>query len=84
MRAAERLQVLASAHRPLYATADTGLVDLPALFGDVIAQLRGETGNVPITVDSPVSVPIERAVAAALLLDALMAQGAGCHASSSR
>lgn len=77
MRAAERLQVLASAHRPLYATADPGLVDLPALFGDVIAQLRGETGESPITVGSPVAVPIERAVAAALLLDALMAQGAG-------
>lgn len=77
MRAAERLQVLASAHRPLYATADPGLVDLPALFGDVIVQLCGETGDMPITVDGPVAVPIERAVAAALLLDALMAQAAG-------
>ncbi|WP_433910219.1 GAF domain-containing protein [Sphingomonas yabuuchiae] len=77
MRAAERLQVLASAHRPLYATADPGLVDLPALFGDVIAQLRGHEAALPITVDSPVAVPIERAVAAALLLDALMAEGAG-------
>lgn len=77
MRAAERLQVLASAHRPLYATADPGLVDLPALFGDVIAQLRGDEARMPITVDSPVAVPIERAVAAALLLDALMAEGMG-------
>jgi two-component sensor histidine kinase len=73
MRAAERLQVLASAHRPLYATADPGLVDLPALFGDVIAQLRGDEVRKAIAVDGPVAVPIERAVAAALLLDALMA-----------
>jgi len=77
MRAAERLQVLASAHRPLYATADPGLVDLPALFGDVITQLRGDPGIPPITVASPVAVPIERSVAAALLLDALMVEGAG-------
>ncbi|WP_322963384.1 GAF domain-containing protein [Sphingomonas fuzhouensis] len=75
MRAAERLQVLASAHRPLYATADPGLVDLPALFGDVIAQLRGDAPIVPIIGEEPVAVPIERAVAAALLLDALMAEG---------
>ena len=73
-RAAERLQVLASAHRPLYATADPGLVDLPALFGDVIAQVQGEGPDAPIVADSPVAVPVERAVAAALLLDALMAQ----------
>lgn len=74
LRAAERLQVLASAHRPLYATADPGLVDLPALFGDVLAQLRGNGAEATIAANSPVAVPIERAVAAALLLDALMVQ----------
>ncbi|KTT69515.1 hypothetical protein NS319_10225 [Sphingomonas sanguinis] len=73
-RAAERLQVLASAHRPLYATADPGLVDLPALFGDVIAQVRNEGPDAPIAADGPVAVPVERAVAAALLLDAMMVQ----------
>lgn len=72
-RAAERLQVLASAHRPLYATAEPGLVDLVALFGDVITQLRGDGAAAAVSADDPVSVPIERAVAAALLLDALLA-----------
>lgn len=75
-RAAERLQVLASAHRPLYATADPGLVDLPALFGDVIAQLRGDMPEGTISAPAPVAVPIERAVAAALLLDSLLEDGA--------
>ncbi|MEJ8629165.1 histidine kinase dimerization/phosphoacceptor domain -containing protein [Sphingomonas sp. I4] len=46
-RAAERLQVLASAHRPLYATADPGLVDLTALFGDVIGQAQGMAPTPP-------------------------------------
>lgn len=71
-RAAERLQVLASAHRPLYATAEPGLVDLAALFGDVIGQLRGDEAPPEIIVPEPVAVPIERAVAAALLLDTLL------------
>ncbi|MDQ1230275.1 GAF domain-containing protein [Sphingomonas sp. SORGH_AS 879] len=74
-RAAERLQVLASAHRPLYATADPGLVDLPALFGDVITQLRGDVPAGTIHAPLPLAVPIERAVAAALLLDALLEGG---------
>ncbi|WP_320452097.1 GAF domain-containing protein [Sphingomonas sp. CFBP8993] len=71
-RAAERLQVLASAHRPLYATADPGLVDLTALFGDVIGQAQGDGPDATVVADGPVAVPIERAVAAALLLDTLM------------
>ncbi len=75
-RAAERLQVLASAHRPLYATADPGLIDLPALFGDVITQLRGDVPAGTIHAPLPLAVPIERAVAAALLLDALLEDGA--------
>lgn len=72
VRAAERLQVLASAHRPLYATADPGLVDLTALFRDVIGQVQGNGPVDTIATDGPVAVPIERAVAAALLLDTLM------------
>ncbi|MDR6115346.1 two-component sensor histidine kinase [Sphingomonas sp. SORGH_AS789] len=75
-RAAERLQVLASAHRPLYATAEPGLVDLAALFGDVIAQLRGDAAVGAVAAEGPVPVPIERAVAAALLLDTLLEGGA--------
>ncbi|WP_343525592.1 GAF domain-containing protein [Sphingomonas sp.] len=71
-RAAERLQVLASAHRPLYATPDPGLVDLAALFHDVIGQLRGEAPEDIVDAPAPVAVPIERAVAAALLLDTFL------------
>jgi hypothetical protein len=72
VRAAERLQVLASAHRPLYATADPGLVDLTALFADVIGQVQRDGPEATITADGPIAVPIERAVAAALLLDTLV------------
>jgi len=71
-RAAERLQVLASAHRPLYATAEPGLVDLAALFGDVIGQLRGDEAPPEIAAPDAIAVPIERAVAAALLLDTML------------
>ena len=71
-RAAERLQVMASAHRPLYATADPGLVDLAALFRDVISQLCGDAPAEIVDAPEPVAVPIERAVAAALLLDTLL------------
>ncbi|WP_294237921.1 histidine kinase dimerization/phosphoacceptor domain -containing protein [uncultured Sphingomonas sp.] len=77
LRATERLQVLASAHRPLYATADPGLVDLSALFGDVIAQLRADGPEARIVADRQIALPIERAVAAALLLDAMMARAEG-------
>lgn len=72
-RAVERLQVLASAHRPLYATAAPGLVDLPALFREVIAQVRGEAAERAVDAVDRIAVSIERAVGAALLLDALLA-----------
>lgn len=69
-RATERLQVLASAHRPLYDTVGLGEVDLAALFTGVFQQVHGAGAG--ISVAGRFEAPVEQAAAAALLFHALL------------
>lgn len=67
--AAQRLEVLAAAHRPLYATDTPTRIDLAALLAGIAEQeAPAWTGPAP-------SLPVEQAAAAALLVQALLPQG---------
>ncbi|MEP9401344.1 GAF domain-containing protein [Sphingomonas silueang] len=66
--AAGRLEVLAAAHRPLYATATPTRIDLAALLGSLVDQDGSPwTGDTP-----PPALPVEQAAAAAMLVQALL------------
>ena len=69
--AAERLQVLAIAHRPLYATDRPDTVDVAKLLASVVEE--ASTGVSLAAVDAPRPLPVEAAVAFALLVHALLA-----------
>lgn len=68
--AAERLQVLAIAHRPLYATDRSDMVD----FGKMLAAVVEQAVSTPVDVEAggTAGLPVERGVAFALLIHALL------------
>jgi two-component sensor histidine kinase len=69
--AATRLEVLAAAHRPLYATDSPSQVDIVALIGS-IAERSDDEPVVVLGTGAP-SLPVEQAVAVALLTHAFIA-----------
>ncbi len=69
--AAARLEVLAAAHRPLYATDSPSRIDIVALIGS-IAERSDDEPVVILATGNP-SLPIEQAVAVALLTHAFIA-----------
>ncbi|USI74101.1 histidine kinase dimerization/phosphoacceptor domain -containing protein [Sphingomonas morindae] len=68
--AAERVQVLAAAHRPLYRHAHPEEVDVESLLRSVLEQALDRAPR--IAAEAGLSLPIERAVALALLLHELV------------
>ncbi|MFD1034685.1 GAF domain-containing protein [Sphingomonas hankookensis] len=69
--AAARLEVLAAAHRPLYATDSPSQVDIVALIGSI--AVRSDDEPVTILGTGNPSLPVEQAVAVALLTHAFIA-----------
>lgn len=67
--AAARLEVLATAHRPLYATDSPSRIDIAALIESLVE--RSDDEPVEIAVSGTVALPIEQAAAIALLTHAL-------------
>ncbi|WP_156348528.1 histidine kinase dimerization/phosphoacceptor domain -containing protein [Sphingomonas sp. Leaf23] len=68
--AAARLEVLATAHRPLYATDSPSRIDIAALIDSLVE--RSDDEPVEITVSGTVALPLEQAAAIALLTHALV------------
>lgn len=68
--AAARLEVLAAAHRPLYAADTPTQIDLTALLGSIVE--RGEGDPVDLVTIGIAALPVEQAAAAALLVHALL------------
>ncbi len=71
--AAGRLEVLAAAHRPLYATATPTRIDMAGLI-TAVAE-RSDGGDVAVEADAAPALPVEQAAAAALLVHSLLAEG---------
>lgn len=69
--AAERLEVLAAAHRPLYATDSPSRIDIAALI-ESLAE-RSDDELVEVVVTGAPTLPIEQAAAVALLTHAFLA-----------
>ncbi|MEH3040522.1 MAG: GAF domain-containing protein [Sphingomonas paucimobilis] len=69
--AAERLEVLAAAHRPLYATDSPSRIDIAALI-ESIAD-RSDDEPVEVAVTGTPALPVEQAAAVALLTHAVLA-----------
>lgn len=68
--AADRLQVLAIAHRPLYATGSPDTVDVAALLASVVEEASTGVSLAAVSVARP--LPVEAAVAFALLVHTLL------------
>lgn len=68
--AAARLEVLAAAHRPLYATDSPSRIDIAALI-ESLAE-RSDDEPVEVAVTGEPSLPIEQAAAVALLIHAFL------------
>lgn len=68
--AAARLEVLATAHRPLYATDTPTSIDIAALL-DAITE-RGDGEPIEITAHGTACLPIEQAAAVAMLVHAML------------
>lgn len=68
--AAARLEVLAAAHRPLYAADTPTSIDIAALL-DAITE-RGDGEPIEITAHGTACLPIEQAAAVALLVHAML------------
>ncbi|PXA98528.1 hypothetical protein DMC47_08125 [Nostoc sp. 3335mG] len=68
--AAARLEVLAAAHRPLYAADAPAQIDLVALLSAITERCDGEPVDL-MTIGTP-ALPIEQAAAVALLVHALL------------
>lgn len=69
--AAARLEVLAAAHRPLYATDSPSRIDIAALIESLVE--RSDDEPVDVIVTGAPSLPIEQASAVALLTHAFLA-----------
>ena len=69
-RAVARLEAMATAHRPLYATDRLGQVDVEALVRGVAEQTVGH--DVAVLVDGIHSLSVERGVALALAIHAIL------------
>jgi two-component sensor histidine kinase len=71
--AAARLEVLATAHRQLYATDAPTRIDVADLLGTVADRIDGE----PVTIDGEgvATLPVEQAAAMAMLVQALLNEG---------
>jgi two-component sensor histidine kinase len=69
-RAVARLEAMATAHRPLYATDRLGQVDVEALVRGVAEQTVGH--DVAVLVDGVHSLTVERGVALALAIHAIL------------
>lgn len=74
-RAVGRLEVMAMAHRPLYASDRSEHVDLGTLLGSVAEQAVGR--EVVVTAEVEGAVPVEQAVALALVIHANLPQDGG-------
>lgn len=72
--AATRLEVLAAAHRPLYATESPARIDLAALIVSLVERDDGE--DIVAHVDRPYALPVEQAAAAALVIHTLLTEHA--------
>lgn len=70
--AATRLEVLAAAHRPLYATESPTRIDLAALIVSLIE--RDDEEDITVHVDRLYALPVEQAAAAALLIHTLLTE----------
>lgn len=69
--AAERLEVLAAAHRPLYATDSPSRIDIAALIESLVDRSDDEV--VEVTVSGTPTLPVEQAAAVTLLTHAFLA-----------
>ncbi len=68
--AAARLEVLAAAHRPLYAADTPTQIDMAALLGSIVE--RGDGDPVEVVASGTPTLPVEQATAAALLVHAFL------------
>ncbi|MET1757136.1 GAF domain-containing protein [Novosphingobium sp. RD2P27] len=69
-RAGDRIEVIASAHRPIYASGDLSTVCIAELLGDVGGN-RAAT-SIKVTTTEGARLPIEQGVALALLVDTIL------------